>query len=103
MTPEDNPFYHHQTSDIPWGPFIQGRRYDRVVYLNDVYFCAEDVILLLMHDDAHMATAVDTLGMPPEANATRLWMYDWWVTRDIDGQTMKVPYPPTRVNQSIKW
>jgi hypothetical protein len=56
-----------------------------VVYLNDVYFCAEDVILLLMHDEAHIATAVDTLGIPPEENATRLLMYDWWVARDVNG------------------
>lgn len=71
--------------------------------MNDVYFCAEDVILLLMHDEAHMATAIDTLGIPPEENATRLLMYDWWVARDVNGQMMNVPFPPPRDNQSIEW
>ena len=31
---------------------------DRVVFLNDVYFCAKDVIRLLLHD-ADMACGMD--------------------------------------------
>ena len=43
---------------------------DRLVFLNDVFFCAGDLIRLLQHDDTDMACGMDFIGWksPPSTN-----------------------------------
>ena len=43
---------------------------DRLVFLNDVFFSASDLIRLLQHDDTDMACGMDSFGWksPPSTN-----------------------------------
>ncbi len=43
---------------------------DRLVFINDVFFCAGDLIRLLQHDDADMACGMDFISWksPPSTN-----------------------------------
>ena len=71
----------------------QGRlvRFDQVVFLNDVYFCARDILALMQHD-AHLACGMDFY--PPQKRhrnpclRTNAGFYDVWVARDIRGRRM---------------
>ena len=59
--------------------------FDRVVFINDVYFCAEDVILLALQDDADIACGLD-FAKPDE-------FYDSWVARTMEGMPFR-NFPP---------
>ncbi|TPX45146.1 hypothetical protein SeMB42_g01591 [Synchytrium endobioticum] len=66
-----------------------GERFDRVVFLNDVIFCAEDIVELVyqsMMQNASIACGLDydianKIGEPG--------FYDTWVARDINGLEFK--------------
>ncbi|TPX30101.1 hypothetical protein SmJEL517_g06250 [Synchytrium microbalum] len=63
-----------------------GSVYDRVVFLNDVQFCAEDILELIfqsMLQDSSITCGLDydLVHSPSEPG-----FYDVWVARDIDGQ-----------------
>jgi len=75
--------------------------FDRVVFLNDVFFCASDVIRLLLHD-TDMACGMDydtgtyesllshSLHSFQPGEAPKF--YDTWVARDLEGkQLTKLP------------
>ncbi len=68
------------------------RRFDNVVFVNDVYFCAYEVLRLLLYN-ADLACGLDLFLEPypdkhPETAALRkeLTFYDLWVARDEEGQ-----------------
>jgi len=70
----------------------QQRRFDHVVFVNDVYFCAYEVLRLLLYN-ADLACGLDLFLEPspnkhPETAAVRkeLTFYDLWVARDEKGQ-----------------
>jgi alpha-1,3-mannosyltransferase len=61
--------------------------FDRIVFMNDVIYCAEDVLELLLHsfvNDAHM-----TCGMDYQMNGG-VAFYDDWVMRDRTGKYLSV-------------
>eukprot|EP00898_Chlorokybus_atmophyticus_P004490 jgi/Chlat1/5041/Chrsp329S00830 len=62
--------------------FASNTTYDKVLFLNDVFFCAEDALVLLLHN-AHIASGFDIHSIEWESNRVRY--YDTWVGRDIDG------------------
>eukprot|EP00898_Chlorokybus_atmophyticus_P001391 jgi/Chlat1/2252/Chrsp17S02566 len=65
-------------------------KYDKVLFLNDVYNCAEDMLELLLHD-AHMVSGWDIGNI--DWGKRKLRYYDYWVGRDIDGSQMTMWYP----------
>ncbi|TPX31845.1 hypothetical protein SmJEL517_g04939 [Synchytrium microbalum] len=61
----------------------QGDEFDRVVILNDVVFCAEDILELIfqsMQQDSSITCGLDYF---------ETGFYDIWVARDIDGQEFR--------------
>lgn len=64
---------------------------DHIVFINDVYFCASDVLRLAQHG-ADLACGLDmwrVLGHVPllkQLPLLPLEIYDYWVARDIDGR-----------------
>ncbi|KAJ2549169.1 hypothetical protein EV175_004547 [Coemansia sp. RSA 1933] len=61
--------------------------FDKVVFVNDVFFCAPDVLELIYQTDkqnAHMACAEDFV-----IKHGSLAFYDTWVARDMLGQAFK--------------
>lgn len=79
---------------VPTIPPTGGGTFDRVVFLNDVFFCARDIVRLLVHN-ADVACGMDyDLNVP----YMRAWLerepqfYDTWVARDMEGrQLAKAP------------
>ena len=71
-----------------WQSRWKGRqRADSVVFINDVYFCAGDLIRLLRHD-ADLACGLDFW--------TSTDFYDVWVSRDAIGGMLSVKAPFVR-------
>ena len=68
--------------------YSSSTKYDEVVFLNDVYFCASDILKLLRHRTADIRCGLDmeTLGNEPK-------FYDTWVARDISGNVFKKDFP----------
>jgi hypothetical protein len=62
--------------------FTQKEAYDRVIIMNDAFWCAEDVIRLALHKDADVACGLDF----DTTNSYGVGFYDTWVTRDINGE-----------------
>ncbi|KEI39052.1 glycosyltransferase family 69 protein [Mixia osmundae IAM 14324] len=96
--------------------FVAGQNggFDQVVFLNDVFFCAADVIELLhsrMFLDASMTCAMDyqRLEVPEfRSQGYPMLFYDVWVARDILGLpfyaiekdgTWVLPSPPLKQNR----
>eukprot|EP00898_Chlorokybus_atmophyticus_P001618 jgi/Chlat1/2457/Chrsp171S02346 len=65
-------------------------RYDKVFFMNDVFHCAEDSLLLLLHD-AHIASGFDIGDV--DWRERRIRYYDYWVGRDITGDRFMM-WPP---------
>ena len=55
--------------------------YDRVIIMNDAFWCQEDVIRLALHKEADVACGLDFDTTPNYG----VGFYDTWVTRDIKG------------------
>eukprot|EP00301_Raphidiophrys_heterophryoidea_P021695 c6044_g1_i1.p1 GENE.c6044_g1_i1~~c6044_g1_i1.p1 ORF type:complete len:1059 (+),score=200.33 c6044_g1_i1:1-3177(+) len=70
--------------------------YDYVLFLNDVYFCAEDTALLMLHEGAHLASGIDLI-----LTSNNLDIYDIWVARDIEGYSL-LPPPSRRIEDRRK-
>ena len=68
--------------------YSSSHEYDEVVYLNDVYFCASDILRLLRHGSADIKCGLDmeTIGNKPE-------FYDTWVARDMAGKPFSKEFP----------
>lgn len=64
--------------------FSSGVKYDRVLYLNDVLFCAEDAAQLIL-DNSHMTSGFDIYSEEQRMTNHLLHVYDIWVMRDLDG------------------
>eukprot|EP00898_Chlorokybus_atmophyticus_P003747 jgi/Chlat1/4373/Chrsp29S00352 len=83
-------------------PLYEGERhkYERVLFLNDVFVCAEDAMLLLLHD-AHIASGFDVNFM--DWGRRRIQFYDNWVARDINGEYMGLvpPFAHVKSNQEL--
>lgn len=65
-----------------------GRSYDRVLWINDVLWCAQDMVRLLRHDaDVACGLDLEDEGLGPA-------FYDIWVAKDVDGSMLlkKPPY-----------
>ncbi|KAJ1939341.1 hypothetical protein EC988_007337, partial [Linderina pennispora] len=70
--------------------YEQSREYDRVVFLNDVFFCPSDLMELVYQaetQDAHL-----TCGEDFEKRYGMLRFYDTWVSRDIQGNAFNNQY-----------
>ena len=74
-------------------------RFDHVVFLNDVYFCAYEILRLLLYN-ADLACGLDFFLEPfpdlhPDTAAVRkeLTFYDLWVARDEEGQRFQWAQP----------
>ena len=65
--------------------------FDEVIYLNDVYFCASDILRLLTHNSADIKCGLDMelIGNTPK-------FYDTWVARDLTGQPFSKDFPFVR-------
>ena len=65
--------------------------YDRIVFLNDVFFCSQDIIRLLQHE-VDMVCGMDYDFLDKKAKAPQF--YDTWVARDLKGRklTKKPPH-----------
>ncbi|KAJ2354127.1 hypothetical protein IWW50_000831 [Coemansia erecta] len=71
-------------------PLYSSNTYDRVVFINDVYFCLPDLLELLhqaQFHDTHLACAEDF-----DTRHGALEFYDTWVSRDMLGQAFKNRY-----------
>jgi len=64
--------------------FTQETRFDRILFLNDVFFCASDALSLLMQATANKADMVCGLDYDTDDNGPGF--YDTWVARDINGK-----------------
>ena len=75
--------------------------YERVIFSNDVFFCAHDVVNML-----HISFATDadiTCGMDYNLNALRKpAFYDKWVATDINGYKFANDYPFLRTSASVE-
>jgi alpha-1,3-mannosyltransferase len=64
--------------------------WDEVIYLNDVFFCSEGVVEMLLSGDtseADMVCATDYVGEKPGCSTCAdLRMYDIWVSHDLSGR-----------------
>ncbi|KAL6073731.1 GT44 domain-containing protein [Balamuthia mandrillaris] len=68
-------------------------RYDRILFLNDIFFCAADVLELLhqsFQQKADMTCAVDHTY---DNNLEEITFYDTWVARDVTGGEFKAQIP----------
>lgn len=63
-------------------------KFTKIIYLNDVFFCWEDIIRLILLRDADMACSLDF-----DRNRYGIKVYDMWVTRDMQGKMLKHTYP----------
>eukprot|EP00301_Raphidiophrys_heterophryoidea_P009846 c14850_g1_i1.p2 GENE.c14850_g1_i1~~c14850_g1_i1.p2 ORF type:complete len:117 (-),score=22.89 c14850_g1_i1:881-1231(-) len=61
--------FWHWSSRVPFSAHLRNRavapllksgsaKYDRVVFIDDVLFCAEDIAMLLLHQGTHMVSAL---------------------------------------------
>ena len=76
--------------------------FDRIVFLNDVYFCMRDVIQLLLHD-ADMACGLDYdlfIGNRVKVSGQPQF-YDTWVARDMEGRRLNKPPPHFTAKEDI--
>ena len=71
--------------------YASERDFDEVIYLNDVYFCASDILRLLTHNSADIKCGLDMelIGNTPK-------FYDTWVARDLTGQPFSKDFPFVR-------
>jgi hypothetical protein len=64
--------------------------FDRVVFMNDVYFCATDILELLLQAEKNKADLTCGLDFDTDGDGegykTGLGFYDTWVARDINGR-----------------
>ena len=65
--------------------------YDEIVFLNDVYFCAADIVRLLRHSGASIKCGLDfdLVDRSPK-------FYDTWVAKDINGNAFTKHFPYAR-------
>ncbi|BDA47686.1 probable alpha-1,3-mannosyltransferase CMT1 [Coccomyxa sp. Obi] len=93
---------------------------DRLVFINDVYFCARDAVRLLQHVSADLACSMDFLQWkdPPSTvdvypygvdgpplsvvtDPTQLQFYDVWVARDVEGKPLSNTQPYVQHGYSL--
>lgn len=67
----------------------KGVKYDKLVLINDVYFCRDHITRLVLHN-TDMACGLDVTRTPPSEH---LLFYDVWVARDATGH-MFSNFPP---------
>ena len=65
---------------------------DKVVFFNDVWLCASDIIRLLSHRDVNLACGMDFQPISQ--------LYDVWVVRDLLGAIAQKHAPFLRHNQT---
>ncbi|KAJ1931833.1 hypothetical protein GGF37_007257, partial [Kickxella alabastrina] len=70
--------------------YQQALRYNRVVFLNDIFFCLPDIFELLHQSRVHSAHL--TCAEDFEIQHGALAFYDTWVSRDILGHAFKSRY-----------
>jgi hypothetical protein len=58
--------------------------YAKILFMNDVFFCKDDIIELLYQ--SYIQNADLTCGLDFDVNEGRLGFYDTWVARDINGR-----------------
>eukprot|EP00898_Chlorokybus_atmophyticus_P001450 jgi/Chlat1/2305/Chrsp17S00167 len=73
-------------------------RFDKVFFNNDVFFCAEDVLLLLLHD-AHIAAGLDINKIDWKRRKGPVY-YDIWVGQDLNGDDINRFPPYVRLSES---
>mmetsp|Transcript_7713 Transcript_7713/g.19672 ORF Transcript_7713/g.19672 Transcript_7713/m.19672 type:complete len:597 (-) Transcript_7713:370-2160(-) len=65
--------------------------FDQILFINDVYFCASDLLQMMQHD-ADMVCAIDLFPPDPyhrqECIQKNSGFYDIWVARDIRGRRL---------------
>lgn len=69
------------------------RRFQKVLFFNDIFFCADDVKELLyqsVHQRSDLTCAMDFDKAYPQLNP-QLGFYDTWVARDMNGQAFRKP------------
>jgi len=96
------PLFPSDSDKVPMGaltqsPVLRSKREDlrlpdaaswRVLWINDVFYCAEDMVRLLAHDaDVSCGLDVNDMNGGPA-------LYDVWVAKDVDGNMLyhKPPY-----------
>nr|KAJ3410404.1 capsular associated protein [Polyrhizophydium stewartii] len=65
--------------------FRQHQRYDRIIFMNDVFFCLDDVLELLYeteNQESDMTCGFDFWKQP-------YWFYDTWVSRSLSGNVLR--------------
>ena len=84
-------------------PMLDGAEsWDEVVYLNDVFFCAEGVIEMLLsgrESNADMVCSTDYVGASPECDdddCADLRLYDIWVAHGYSGKKFENDPPYMR-------
>lgn len=72
------------TALIPlWDQFMRGVRYRKILFLNDVFFCAEDALELLYQSERQQSDLA--CGLDFDIDDFGLGFYDTWVARDLNG------------------
>jgi alpha-1,3-mannosyltransferase len=59
------------------------QQFDKIIFMNDVLFCADDVLALIAYAQLHGSDL--TCGLDFD-NQGGIGFYDTWVARDIDGR-----------------
>ncbi|KAI3658326.1 hypothetical protein MP638_004159 [Amoeboaphelidium occidentale] len=59
-------------------------QFDRILFMNDILFCADDILELLLQSYENDADL--TCGLDYDQDADGLGFYDIWVARDIKGR-----------------
>ena len=84
-------------------PMLDGTEsWDEVVYLNDVFFCAEGVIEMLLsgrESNADMVCSTDYVGVNPKCDdedCPDLRLYDIWVAHGVSGKKFRNEPPYMR-------
>ncbi|CAK0732610.1 hypothetical protein CVIRNUC_000155 [Coccomyxa viridis] len=65
---------------------------DRLLYINDVYFCAQDIVRLLQHTNVSAVCAMDFWKHASRPDAPGHF-YDVWVMRDVEGHRVNINPP----------
>ncbi|OLY81460.1 Alpha-1,3-mannosyltransferase CMT1 [Smittium mucronatum] len=70
-----------------WTDEKKGLLYDKVVFMNDVYFCRNDILELIYQSDFQVADLVAPLDVRSDNEAPpNLFFRDDWVARDLKGE-----------------
>lgn len=67
-----------------WHHTDQGHHYERILFLNDVFYCAYDALELLYQ--SHLNEADLACGLDFDYDDRGLGFYDTWVARDVEGE-----------------